>query len=110
MNASAIKQFDITDFDVADYLDNEEMIATYLSEILADGDMDELLEAISEVARARGMSELAKASGLGRESLYKALRPGAVPRFETLRKVLGALGVNLQAVPKHRPTERERLA
>lgn len=102
MNENTAKPHEITDFEVADYLDSEEMIATYLSEILADGDQDELLSAIGEVARARGMSELAKASGLGRESLYKALRPGAAPRFDTLRKVLAALGVNLQAVPAHR--------
>ncbi len=76
MNAKAVKQHEITDFDVADYLRNEEMNGMYLSDILVDGDQNELLAAISEVARARGMSELAKASGLGRESLYKVLRPG----------------------------------
>lgn len=102
MNAETVKNYGISAFDAADYLDNEEMIASYLSAILADGDQDELLAAIGQVARARGMTELAKASGLGRESLYKALRPGSTPRFDTLQKVLQGLGVNLQVVPaKH---------
>ena len=77
--------------------DNDEVIACYLSEVLADGDMDELLEALKNVARAKGMSEVASAAGLGRESLYKALTPGAKPRFDTINRVLKALGVRLKA-------------
>ena len=73
------------------------MVAAYLSEILADGNMDELLEALSDVARAKGMTEVASASGLGRESLYKALTPGSKPRFDTINRVLKALGVRLRA-------------
>jgi len=102
MTAKNAKSLTLTAFDVADYLDSEEMIAEYLSAILADGDQDELLAAIGHVARARGMTALAQASGLGRESLYKALRPGSTPRFDTLLKVLHGLGVNLQAVPAAR--------
>lgn len=102
MKSNAVDKYGITRFDVADYLDDEEMIAAYLNEILADGDQAELLNAIGQVARARGMTELAKASGLGRESLYKALKPGSHPRFDTMVKVLHALGVNLQAVPMAR--------
>jgi len=86
-----------TPFDVADYLDNEEMIAAYLTAALEDADPDAFLVAVKTVARARGMTQLAKDSGLGRESLYKALSPGAKPRYETVMKVVRALGVNLHA-------------
>jgi len=89
----------ITRFDPADYLDNEAVISEYLTQVMADGDADELLRAIGHVAKARGMAQIAKDAGLGRESLYKALRQGAKPRFDTVLKVLGALGVRLHAVP-----------
>lgn len=86
-----------TPFDAADYLDDEETIAAYLSEALEDTDPDVFLMAIRTVARARGMTQLAKDSGLGRESLYKALAPGAKPRYDTMMKVIRALGVKLHA-------------
>lgn len=86
-----------TPFDAADYLDDEETIAAYLSEALEDPDPDVFLMAIRSVARARGMTQLAKDSGLGRESLYKALAPGAKPRYDTMMKVVRALGVKLHA-------------
>ena len=85
----------ITDFDPAAYLDSEETIAEYLTAILEENDPDLLLSALSDVARARGMAQIAKDSGLGRESLYKALTPGSKPRFETVMKVMHALGVKL---------------
>ena len=85
----------ITGFDPAAYLDSEETIAEYLTAILEENDPDLLLSALSDVARARGMAQIAKDSGLGRESLYKALAPGAKPRFETIMKVMHALGVKL---------------
>lgn len=91
----------ITEFDLADYLDSEEMIAEYLSQVLAEGDTEELLQAIGHVAKARGMTQIAKDSGLGRESLYKAFAPGAKPRFDTVLKVMHALGVELHAQPVH---------
>lgn len=84
-----------TPFDAADYLDNEETIAAYLTEALEDPDPDIFIVAVKTVARARGMTQLAKDTGLGRESLYKALAPGAKPRFETVMKVVRALGVKL---------------
>jgi probable addiction module antidote protein len=90
-----------TPFDVADYLDNEETVAAYLSAALEDPDPDAFLVAVKAVARARGMTQLAKDSGLGRESLYKALSPGAKPRYETLMKVVRALVVNLHAEVRH---------
>ena len=74
----------VTPFDAADYLDDEETIALYLNAALEDPNPDVLLAAIRDVARARGMTQLANAAGLGRESLYKALTPGAKPRYDTV--------------------------
>lgn len=82
-------------FDAADYLDNEETIAEYLTVALEDENPDVFLAAIADVAKARGMAAIAKSTGLGRESLYKALAPGAKPRYETIIKVLQGLGVKL---------------
>ena len=86
-------------FDAADYLDNEVVIAEYLNAALEDENPDVFLVAISDVAKARGMSKLAKDAGLGRESLYKALSPGAKPRYDTVIKLLRALGVDLRTSP-----------
>jgi len=85
----------ISKFDVSKYLKDEESIAAYLSATLEEGDPKLLLSAISDVAKARGMSKIALDSGLGRESLYKALNPEAKPRFETIFKVLNSLGVKI---------------
>ena len=82
-------------FDAADYLDSEEIIAEYLTAALEDTNLDVFLAAIGDVAKARGMSTIAQSSGLGRESLYKALAPGAKPRYDTILKVLRSLGVKL---------------
>ena len=86
-------------FDAADYLDSEEAIAEYLSLAAADPAPGVLLSAISDVANARGKAKLALDSGLGRESLYKALRPGSKPRYETIAKILSALNVKMQILP-----------
>jgi probable addiction module antidote protein len=91
---SGLKQFD-----AADYLDSEEMIAEYLSAALEDENPDVFLAAVSDVAKARGMTAIANSTGLGRESLYKALTPGAKPRYETIIKVLHGLGVKLTVQP-----------
>jgi probable addiction module antidote protein len=88
-----------TAYDTADYLTDGETIAEYLTAALQDPDPDMFLVAVKNVARARGMAQLAKDAGLGRESLYKALAPGAKPRYDTLLKVLRALGVKLHAEP-----------
>jgi probable addiction module antidote protein len=85
----------LLEFDVSAYLDNEEAIAEYLRAALEDSDPDVFLAAIGHVAKARGMSAIAQRSGLGRESLYKALAPGAKPRYDTVLKVLHSLGVKL---------------
>ena len=87
----------LTTFDVAHYLDSKEMIAEYLSQVLSDGDMDELLLAIGNIAKANGMTQIAKDTGLGRESLYKTFSQGSKPKFETVMKVLNSFGVKLQA-------------
>lgn len=87
----------LTTFDTSQYLDSKEMVAEYLSQVLEDGDMDELLEAIGNIAKAKGMSQIAKDTGLGRESLYKTFQEGAKPRFETVMKVMNSFGVKLQA-------------
>jgi probable addiction module antidote protein len=86
-------------FDAARYLDDEEAIAEYMTAVLETNDSDLLLLALSDVARAKGMAQVAKDAGLGRESLYKALAPGAKPRFETVLKVARALGVKFTANP-----------
>ena len=83
-------------FDAAEYLDNEKVIAAYLSSAAEDENPDVLLKALSDVAKARGMAQVAKDSGLGRESLYKALAPGAKPRFETIAAVMRALKVKIE--------------
>jgi probable addiction module antidote protein len=82
-------------FDVADFLDSEEVIAEYLTAALEDFDPELFLLAVSNVAKARGVANVAKDAGLARESLYKALAPGSKIRFETVLKLLDALGVKL---------------
>ena len=93
-----MKNKKLTDFDIADYLDSREAISEYLSQVLADGDTDELLIALGHIARAKGMTDIAKKTGLGRESLYKTFQEGTKPKFETIVKVLDAFGVRLKAV------------
>ena len=85
----------ITKFDIAEYLDSEEMIAAYLNEALNDDDPNTFLMAIANVAKARGMTQIAKDAGLGRESLYKAFAPNAKPRYDTVIKLVRSLGVDL---------------
>ncbi len=93
----AKKSVKLLPFDAARYLNDDEAIAEYVSTVLETGDADLLLLALGDIARARGMAQIAKDSGLGRESLYKALAPGAKPRFDTVVKVARALGVRLSA-------------
>ena len=82
-------------FDGSDYLDNEVTIAEYLAAALENPDQDAFLIAVRDVAKARGIANVAARAGLGRESLYKTLQPGAKPRFDTVRRLLAALGVKL---------------
>jgi len=74
----------VNDFDISQYLDSKEM--------------DELLSAIGHIAKAKGMSQVSKDTGLGRESLYKAFAKGSKPKFDTVLKVLNSLDIKLKAV------------
>jgi probable addiction module antidote protein len=94
VNISELKRFD-----AAEHLDSDEAIAEYLSIVLEENDPDALIHALGTIARARGMTQIAKDAGLGRESLYKALKEGASPRFDTIYRVIQALGVKLVAQP-----------
>ena len=85
----------VSEFDPSEFLDNEEVIAEYLTAALEDENPDVFLVAVGNVAKARGMSAIAQRTGLGRESLYKAIAPGAKPRYDTVLKVLRSLGVKM---------------
>ncbi len=87
-------------FEIADYLDNEEMIAEYLNAVLEEGDSADLIVAIGHIAKAIGMTKISEESGLSRPSLYKALSDGAKPQFETIMKVLKAIGTQIQVNPR----------
>ena len=83
-------------FDIADYLDDDEMIQEYLNTILEEGDSKDIVVALRHIAKAIGMSKIAEQTGMSRPSLYKALSENAKPQFETILKVLRAVGGNLK--------------
>lgn len=87
--------------DIADHLDNDEVIAEYLSAAAEDENPDVFLKALSDVAKASGMTAVARGSGLGRESLYKALAPGAKPRYATIAAVMRALGLKISVAARN---------
>lgn len=106
-----IRIADLPEFDASRYLDSEEAIAEYLEAILEDNNTPLLAAALGDIARARGMSEIARASGLTREALYKALRPDAQPRFDTVARVCKAMGLKLTIIPDtSKPKKRRRKA
>ena len=86
-------------FDAAEYLDDDVATAEYLSIVLEENDTDALVDALGTIARARGMTEVARASGVTREALYRALRHGAHPRIDTVQRVVAGLGLRLTAQP-----------
>jgi len=86
-------------FDASRYLDTEESVAAYLAEALETNDADFISEAISTVARAQGMTQLAKTSGVSREQLYRSFGSGANPTLKTVLRVLEAMNVTLTATP-----------
>lgn len=88
-----------TKFEIADYLDSNEMIAEYLNTVLEEGDSDEIVSAIGHVAKAIGMTKIAEETGLSRPSLYKALTEGSKPQFSTIVKVLKAIGGQIRVTP-----------
>jgi probable addiction module antidote protein len=94
-----IKVSELPEFDAAQYLNSEEDIAAYLTTVIEENDSSLLAAALGDIARARGMTQVAKESGITREALYKALRPGSEPRFETVSRVCAALGVRLVVQP-----------
>jgi len=81
---------------MSEYLDNQEAIIEYFSQVLEEGDQDELLRALGYLAKAKGMTQISKETGLGRESLYKTFQEGADPKFSTIAKVMKAIGLHLQ--------------
>jgi probable addiction module antidote protein len=99
-------------FDAAVFLKDERTIAEYLNASVETGDPDVMLSALSAVARARGMAELAEKAGVNRESLYKALAPGAKPRYDTIFRVARALGVEMvfRVPPSPSPAARKSTA
>lgn len=97
--AKTIKISALRPFDMAEHLQDEQSVADYLTIVLEENDPAALAQALGTVARARGMTEIARSSGLTREALYKALRPDAQPRFDTISRVCMALGVKLVATP-----------
>jgi len=92
---------DLSDFDMARQLKSDEDIAAYVTMVIEEGDAAELAHALGVAAKARGMRDIAQATGLSREALYKALKPNAKPRFDTINRVCAALGVQLIARPIH---------
>lgn len=85
-------------WDAADYLKSDEDMAAYLEAALEDGDAAVFTAALGDIARAKGMSQIARKSGLGRESLYKALSPNGNPEFATVLRVVRSLGLDLQPI------------
>jgi len=88
-------------YDAAEYLASEEEMAAYLEAALEEGDPKLVVQALGSIAKARGMSQIARETGLGRESLYKALSPEGNPEFATVLKVVKALGMQLHAESIH---------
>lgn len=86
-----------TPFDASEYLDSDEMIAEYLKAALEEEDPNLFVAALGDIAKARGMAQLARDTGLSRESLYKSLRSGSKVRYETVQKILKALNIKLTA-------------
>lgn len=86
-------------FDIADYLDSKEMIAEYLNTILDEGDNSDVIVAIGHIAKSIGMTKIAEETGLSRPSLYKALSKGSKPQFETIMKILRAIGGQIRINP-----------
>lgn len=96
-----IKVSELPEFDAAECLNSEEDVAAYITTVLEEKDPALLATALGNIARSRGMTQVAKDSGITREALYKALRPGSEPRFDTVSRVCAALGVRLVAQAIH---------
>jgi probable addiction module antidote protein len=97
-----------TPFDAAEYLTTPEAIAAYLNDAIASGDAEDLVAALGTVARVKGMSAIARDTGLGRESLYKALSGSSSPGFATINRVIAALGLRMAVQPAGRSPHAQR--
>ncbi|MCW9698111.1 MULTISPECIES: addiction module antidote protein [unclassified Avibacterium] len=89
----------LTNFDVAEYLNNEEEMQLYLNEVLQEDNMELILSALGDIAKARNMSQLSRETGISREGLYKALSGSGNPTFATILKVMKALNLTFQVKP-----------
>ena len=92
----------LSEFNILDYLDNDEALALYLEEALQDDAPDYLIKALNNVMRARGINDLAKSMNVNRESLYKSLNGKTRPRWETIYKALRALGLQIRIEPANK--------
>ena len=92
-----MKRENTSTWDASEHLETEEDMAAYLEAALAENDPSLIVAALGDIARAKGMTQIAKQAGLGRESLYKALSPDGNPEFATVMKVINALGLHLHA-------------
>lgn len=101
-----------TPYDSAEYLDSDEAIAAYIDEALESADPTHIAHALGVVARARGMTEIARAAGVSREHLYRALKETGNPELSTVVRVLKALGLRLSALPivEEKPKRRAKTA
>ena len=95
----AKSKIDVQPWDAAEHLESEEDMAAYLDAAMEEGDAALVVAALGDIARAKGMSQIAREAGLGRESLYKALSPTGNPEFATILKVVNALGLQLHVKP-----------
>ncbi len=95
-----IRVSELPDFDVAEYLEDDQAIAEYLTCVLEENDPNLLVAALGDIARARGMTAIARKAGLARESLYRSLGGGASPRLDTLMRVLDACGLKMEIKPQ----------
>ena len=93
--ANKIRIADLPEFDIADYLDDEQAVAEYLTVVLEENDASALAHALGVIAKARGMREIAQGAGITREALYKALRAHSAPRLDTVQRVLASMGLKL---------------
>ena len=99
MMTKRTKVTELPEFDAAEFLDSEASVAAYLNDVMEANDASLLASALGDVARARGMAQIAEGAGITREALYKALRPGAEPRFDTVSRVCQALGLKFVLTP-----------
>ncbi|HMK79714.1 MAG TPA: addiction module antidote protein [Xanthobacteraceae bacterium] len=98
-----------TRWDASEFLDSDESIAAYLNAAFEEGDPGLIAASIGHVAKAKGMSQIARETGLSRENLYRALGDGGNPELSTMTKVMRALGMRIQIAPA-KPTRRKRVA